>query len=349
MIIDDIEFFAVGIDRTDADRPVRSLIVRIDSDDGREGWGETPLCMFPSERLPNRSALLSTLEGRSIYCAEEILDSELIPPPLRLAIETAVWDLIGRTLKQPLCRIWGGAYRPAVPLAARLPPGSPRRLAEVARAWAEQGLSTQTIEASGEPDGDLAMLAEVRAAAGGRLRVRLDAGGRYSMESARDLCNELEFEAPELLIDPIGAGDFFAVASLARQTGVPLAVSRAIARPADAFAAVRCGAGATIVIDPTRVGSLRDARDCSAVAVAGGAAAMVIGPPSLGIAAAAMLQLIACTPALASPYECVYRQLRDDVLRRSIAFTDGNAIVPLGPGLGVEIDRGKLERYQIAL
>lgn len=76
---------------------------------------------------------------------------------------------------------------------------------------------------------------------------------------------------------------------------------------------------------------------------------MVSGPPSVGIAAAAMLQLIACTPALASPYECVYRQLRDDVLRRSIAFTDGNALVPLGPGLGVEIDRGKLERYQIAL
>lgn len=350
MIIDDIEFLAVQIDRTDADRPVRSLIVRIDSDDGREGWGEAPLGLLPSKRLPNRSALLSVLEGRSIFCAEEILDAELLsPPPLRLAIETAVWDLIGRTLKQPLCRIWGGAYRPAVPLAARLPPGSPRRLAEVARAWAEQGLLTQTIEASGEPDGDLAMLTEVRAATGGRLRIRLDAGGRYGMESARDLLSELEFEAPELVIDPIAMGDFFAVASLARQTNVPLAVSRAIARPADAFAAVRCGASALVVIDPTRVGSLRDTRNCTAVAVAGGASAVVSGPPSVGIAAAAMLQLIACTPALALPYECVYRQLRDDVLRRSIGLADGNALVPLGPGLGVEIDRGKLERFQISL
>ncbi len=350
MIIDDIEFFAVEIDRTDAYRPVRSLIVRIDSDDGREGWGETPLDLLPSQRPPNRSALLALIEGRSVFCVEEILDAELLScPPLRLAVEMAVWDLIGRTLKQPLCRVWGGAYRPAVPLATRLPPGSPRRLAEVARAWAEQGLLTQTVEASGEPDGDLAMLAEVRAATGGRLRIRLDAGGRYSMESARDLCHELEFEPPELLIDPIAMGDFFAVASLARQTSVPVAVSRAIARPADTFAAVRCGAGAAVMIDPTRVGSLRATRECSTVAVAGGASAVVSGPPSVGIAAAAMLQLIACTPALASPYECVYRQLRDDVLRRPIAQADGNALVPLGPGLGVEIDRSKLERYQIAL
>lgn len=350
MIIDDIEFFAVEIDRTDADRPVRSLIVRIDSDDGREGWGETPLVLLPSGRPPNRSALLALLAGRSVFCVEEILDADLLScPPLRLTVEMAVWDLIGRTLKQPLCRIWGGAYRPAVPLAARLPPGSPRRLAEVARAWAEQGLWTQTIEASGSLDADLAMLADVRAAAGGRLRVRLDAGGQYHMEAARDLCSEIEFDAPELLIDPIAMGDFFAVASLARQTIVPLAVSRAIARPSDAFAAVRCGAGGTVVIDPTRVGSLRDTRQCSAVSAAGGASVVVSGPPSVGIAAAAMLQLIACTPALASPYECVYRQLRDDVLRHSIAFADGNALVPLGPGLGVEIDRGKLERYQITL
>lgn len=348
MIIDDVEVFLIEVERTDAYRPVRSLIVRLDSDDGREGWGEAPWPQPPGGRAPHRSTLRSLLEGRSVFCVDEILESEaLSSAPLRLAVEMAVWDLIGRTLKQPLCRLWGGAYRPAVPLAARLPAGSPRRSAEVARAWAEQGVLTQTVEAVGNVAADADLINQMRTAVGNRLRLRLDLGGQYSPTEALDLCRELEYDPPEFVIDPIKGGDFFAVASLARQTLTPLALCRLLARPADVFAAARCGAGATLMLDPARIGSLRDLRFAAAVATAGGAAAAVCGPPSVGIATAAVLQIVASMPELGSSYECVYRQLKEDVLRKPIACIDGNAVVPMGPGVGVEVDRAKIERFLV--
>jgi glucarate dehydratase len=60
-----------------------------------------------------------------------------------------------------------------------------------------------------------------------------------------------------------------------------------------------------------------------------------------------MLQLAASTPAFSSCNECAYHQLQDDLLTEPLEILDGMITVPQAPGLGVEVDRGKLERYQV--
>jgi L-alanine-DL-glutamate epimerase-like enolase superfamily enzyme len=40
-------------------------------------------------------------------------------------------------------------------------------------------------------------------------------------------------------------------------------------------------------------------------------------------------------------------RLRDDVIVEPLAIAEGMIAVPKGPGLGVEVDRGKVERYQV--
>ena len=69
--------------------------------------------------------------------------------------------------------------------------------------------------------------------------------------------------------------------------------------------------------------------------------------PSLGIAVAAMLQVAAATPAFSCSNESAYHELQDDLLAESPEVVDGMIAVPEGPGLGVEIDRAKVERYQV--
>ena len=68
----------------------------------------------------------------------------------------------------------------------------------------------------------------------------------------------------------------------------------------------------------------------------------------LGIAAAAMLHLAAATPALGGCNESAYHQLQDDILVEPLLIDSGMMTVPQGPGLGVEVDRAKLERYVAA-
>ena len=155
----------------------------MESDDGREGWGETPWPPRPDERLPRRHSLLAALQGRSIFDVEELLELDALPSAaVRSAVEMAAWDLIGRTLKQPLCRLWGGEYRPMAPIAVRLPPAAGPRVAEVAWALAEQGYLTQVVAASGNADEDLRTLAAVRARVGTGVRLRFD--GRAAFDSA---------------------------------------------------------------------------------------------------------------------------------------------------------------------
>jgi L-alanine-DL-glutamate epimerase-like enolase superfamily enzyme len=349
MKINDLEFYLVEIARTESQDPVRSLLIRLATDSGREGWGESTLGWRPGELAARRAALLPVLAGRSVFDISELLSLEVLKEPLlRCAVEMACWDLIGRIVKQPLCNLMGGRYRERVPLAIRLCQSHPQRAAEIGRALAEQGFYTQVVTASGSASEDLRTFAAVRAATGERTELYFDGRACYDMDAARDLCAEMESDSPQFFIDPLAAGHLFAVAALGRQTSVPLAVWRAIRSPADVQAAIRCSAAPLVVIDLGLVGGITPARKCAAVAEAGGLHAVLGGQPSLGIATAAMLQLAAATPILSGYGECAFHQLRDHVLADGLEFTDGMMVVPHAPGLGVEIDRLKVERYQVA-
>mgnify|MGYP000507141002 CR=1 FL=1 len=61
----------------------------------------------------------------------------------------------------------------------------------------------------------------------------------------------------------------------------------------------------------------------------------------------AMLQLAASTPGFSTCNECAYHRLEADVLVEPLEYVDGMLTVPQGPGLGVEIDRAKIEQYEV--
>jgi glucarate dehydratase len=112
------------------------------------------------------------------------------------------------------------------------------------------------------------------------------------------------------------------------------------------MAAVRSGAAAHIVVDIHQVGGLLAARRCAAVAEAGGLSVSLAAERSVGVAVAAMLQTAAATPAFASGNHTDYYNLKDDVLDDGFDIIDGMAAVPQSPGLGVRVDRRKVERRQ---
>jgi len=101
-------------------------------------------------------------------------------------------------------------------------------------------------------------------------------------------------------------------------------------------------------VDLQRVGGLAAARKCAAIAQAAGLGACLTTGPSLGVGMAAMLQLAAATPAFSHCSQCAYHLMRDDLLVDPLELGDGMLTVPTGPGLGAQLDRGKLEQFQIA-
>lgn len=348
MKISDLEFFLVEPRRRAGEALHRSLLVRLATASGEEGWGEARSAWRPAELAARRDALLPVLAGRSIFDIEELLELDALSfAPLRCAVEMACWDLVGRAARQPLCHLFGGEYRARIPLAVRLPRRGEQRTAQMARELAEQGFHTQIVICGGNATEDLKTLDTVRAAIGDRAKLRLDGAASYERDDARELCSQLEKKGLQFFLDPLVSADPSEVASLARLTSLPLAVSRGVRTASDVLALVRGGATPHVVIELDQVGGLLAARKCAAVADAGGVRVSLGGGCGLGPALAARLMLAAATRNLDGSHECAYYQLHEDVLTERLPISDGMIPAPQGPGLGIEIDRAKLEACQV--
>jgi L-alanine-DL-glutamate epimerase-like enolase superfamily enzyme len=72
---------------------------------------------------------------------------------------------------------------------------------------------------------------------------------------------------------------------------------------------------------------------------------------TLGVGTAAIYHFWACTPNVEGPvgYGSPLERFVDDVIIDTIPFDNGKARVPDGPGLGVELDEGKLSKYGVKI
>lgn len=345
MKIADLEFFLLDPDRGGSVGAERTLLARVSTADGQTGWGESAAVWRASEIAARRESLLPLLAGRSASNVEELLEIDALPAsPPRAAIEMACWDVIGRAARLPLYRLWGGEYRPRVPVAIRLPAVEPERAAQLSHDLAARGFHTQIVRARGDVAEDLSVVAAVRQAVGDRVTLRFDGCALFPPDAARELTRQLERYGLQFLIDPLASGlDGFA--ALARQTGAPLAASAAIRSAGDVLTLARSGAAPHVVVDIGQVGGLWPARKCAIVAAAGKLPFTLGGAAGLGVALLAALQLAASTPNVSLALGCEFYQLHESILQRDLQVVDGMIGVPQGPGLGAEVDRARMDAY----
>jgi glucarate dehydratase len=113
--------------------------------------------------------------------------------------------------------------------------------------------------------------------------------------------------------------------------------------------AVRRRAVDVMLLDIFFLGGLRATREmaaaCGAFGIDIGIHSGGAGGAELGVATAAMLQVGRVLAIFCCAMDSMYHQWRDDVLVTPFRYVNGALAVPTGPGLGVEIDREKLEQY----
>jgi L-alanine-DL-glutamate epimerase-like enolase superfamily enzyme len=349
MTINDLELFMVERPSDTTDPSICSMLIRLVTETGLSGWGEAVVPWRTSELTARRDVLLPILTGRSVFEIEELLGQQsLRPRPLQAAVEMACWDLIGHIAGLPLCCLFGGQYRGRIPLGVRLHGASIEQVLQLSREMADQGFKWQTLSATGRMSSDEDVVTALDEAIGDRIELRLDGRRTYNPEQALELSRRLEDRRLVFFLDPLAEGRLDQVAALRRQTSIPLAVARSVEKPSDAIALVRGGVASNTVIDIQRVGGLASARKCGTIAEAGKIGASLCAGHSLGIATAAMLQLAAATPGFTGCIECTRHTPSDELLAESFSFVDGMIRVPQGPGLGIEVDRAKIEQHQVS-
>src|ERR1700739_3110479 len=164
----------VGFADLETQPHVAKAIVDAPSEGSVEGFkglrsaliGEDP---FDVERLWHKMYMASVYYGRR-GAAMQVISG----------IDIALWDIIGKKVKEPVCKLLGGAYRDRVrPYASTLFRSTPEGMAEASRAYLDKGFTAVKFGwgVFGEDrQRDVELVAAARKALGDRADLLIDTG-----------------------------------------------------------------------------------------------------------------------------------------------------------------------------
>jgi muconate cycloisomerase len=150
---------------------------------------------------------------------------------------------------------------------------------------------------------------------------------------------------------PVPAGDHEEMATVRRQIDVPVIADESLYILADAQALVRSKACDVFSVYVGKAGGIGPAQRIADFAVAHNIACTIGSNLELGVGSAAMLHL-ACAHRGIKPdeYPCDIigpHYYEDDILREPLSLAAGRAVPTNRPGLGVDLDDAKVEKYRV--
>ena len=158
-----------GVYKMSGGRDITSLpstLVRVTSDDGRDGWGE--VCPLGSTYLAAhaggaRAALeliapaLIGVDPTNLAAVNDAMDAALMGYAYaKSPIDVACWDLTGKVWGASVAEMLGGVREPTFPLYFAVPLGSPEAMAEYVSARRAEGIHRFQLKIGGNPIEDAA-------------------------------------------------------------------------------------------------------------------------------------------------------------------------------------------------
>lgn len=324
-----------------------SAIVRVDTDAGLVGWGEHNVNFLPdiSARAMQNDAQWAV--GRDPLNIEAYHRDCPLETRLKCGIEIALWDIRGKAFGVPVAQLLGGILRPEVELAACMGIQTYERAGEIATMYVEQGYSTLKTKAGADMDEDYEMARGVYDAVGDKLKLRLDPNRAYTPQQAAELAKRLEPFGLEYFEQPIPAEPLADAHWLRQQTSTPIALNESVIDPASVLEILKADAASHLLPDTHIAGGIWPCVQIGILCDAAGIPCIMHCGHDLGPKTAAMLHVAASGPAYTLANDCTYCGLEDDIITEPFQITHGRIAVPDKPGLGIEGDPEKLQRYAV--
>jgi muconate cycloisomerase len=292
-------------------------------------------------------ALLNRLDGivRGHFYAKAMLESALL-------------DIVGKALGAPVHQLLGGALRRRVAVCHSVGIAAPEAAADLARQVVGEGIGHLQVKVPGDPATDLAIVRAVRKAVGDDTVIYPDVNRGYrdpktAIASAKAMQAEAAIAAIE---QPVEGRD--SMAQVTAGLDIPVIVDEGCWSPQDACEVVRHRTADIISIYFTKAGGLLRAMQIGAIAQAAGLPVNINGSLESGVGNAANLHACAALDGTVLPGVIAVTNLigreqtkvggvfyTDDIIAEPFRFRDGCLDVPDRPGLGVELDPNKIEKY----
>lgn len=265
------------------------------------------------------------------------------------AIETALFDAVGKTLGVPAAALLGGAVRDQIPVLWTLASGDPvQEIEEAERKLAARLHRTFKIKIGAlEPAADMDRTRRLADALGSRATLIVDANQAWDETVAARCLPQLSEMGVALVEQPVPAWNIAGMARLRARAGTPpLLADECVFDTHDMMAVAAAAAADAVSLKIVKHAGLLGVRKVAAVAEAAGIGLYGGCLLESSIGAAAHLQVFATLPTLEWGCEHFGPQiLTSDLVTEPLRFKDFHIHLPAGPGIGVTIDEAALRRF----
>lgn len=331
--------------------PVGSLLVKVTTDAGLEGWGEAfafeaaaataravhdlvaPLCL--GQDAARIGPLMRAVQEKSLVFGRGGIMFHALS-----AVDTALWDIAGKTAGVPLHGLLGGGGD-QLPCYASLDGYANRSLVRAAvRQALDAGFRAVKLH-----ERHPAVVHAAREEAGTGTDLMLDVNCAWTLNQAREAAAELAGSRLKWLEEPLWpAENSQGLARLRAICGIPLAAGENVAGLAHFDRLMGDGAVDYVQPSPAKMGGVTEL--CKVFPVA--AARNVTVAPHTFYHGPGLLAAIGVAAALGPPdtmIEWRMSGLEALILGDALVPAGGRIPVPQGPGLGFDPDQDVLRRY----
>ena len=335
------------------------LYCRLVDEDGIEGWGEayvwlpetgvsqTEMAMTIRDHLAKYvlGSRPTDVQALAARMDRNVARNEVV----KGLIDIACHDLAARQVGRPVHDLIGGAVVDRIPLCGLLPLLSPDTTAEYALGYQRGGYRSLRIKLGTNPHTDRDVIAAVREACGPELRIRVDYNQAYDVATAVRALSLIEPFGIDAAEQPLAVSDLLGMVALQRRTPIPVFLHEGFFSLADAVALIDAGGMGVIGVNAERPGGVTGALRAIDYAAARGMGTILHNQP-LGIGTAVQAQIAAARyDRLGHDPEIAGDVMFDHHLTTSrYQVSDGEMLLPGGPGWGVTVDRDELDRHLIA-
>lgn len=334
------------------------VLVRVHSDDGVVGVAEAPARPFTyGETQESIVAAIQTLfapriVGMSVMDREAVhavMDRTVGNPTAKSAVDMAIWDVIGKTLGQPVTALLGG-YSDSMRVSHMLGFAEPAKMvAEAERMREAYGITTFKVKVGRKPFRlDVDVCRALREELGEDIELYIDGNrGWTASESLRALnaMADLDLTLAEELCP---ADDVLGRKWLVERCPVPFVADESATRPGEVTRELLNGAANAVSIKTARTGFSHSQRvlfQCDGLG-----AEVIMGNQidgQLGTLCTVTFGAAFKSTTLRAGELSNFLDMSDDLLAEPLEIVDGRLAVRQVPGIGISIDPEKLSKYRL--
>ena len=341
-------------------RVLLAVLVEIDTDEGITGIGESPCFLgndLCSEILMSARPYLLGKDPRNInrLMKELYVQYNLVHLHIHSAswafsgIEMALWDILGKRTGLPLYKVWGGAYRKKIEFIGSIERQEPEGMEKEAARLAAEGFRVLFTKVGLVPEDDLAAVAAMRKGAPDRnVKIRVDANQAWSTGVAVNTINRMEPYGMGWIEQPTIRYNLKALKDVKNRINVPILGHEVNWTMYELVNVLRENCVDYVKLDGRFDAGYTGVRISAGMAEAAGVQCVHHSFFQLGISLAGSLHVMASCPNFSMACSWgEYEFMLDDVIvggplrMKEPPYLD----IPDTPGIGVELDRDKLQFY----